>query len=80
MEVKKYKFFSKLNSIILLKIFSILLVYAPEQHYLPHAIRKLPLLNDSEYAETYYSNAQMKPYCLPCVRGLKKRIIYYVIF
>jgi lysophospholipase len=53
-------------------------VYAPIQHYLPKAIRDLPPLNDKEYVDRVYADAPLKPYCLPPVRNMKKRVVYWV--
>uniref|UniRef100_A0A183BN56 asparaginase n=1 Tax=Globodera pallida TaxID=36090 RepID=A0A183BN56_GLOPA len=54
-------------------------VYAPEQHYLPRAIRDIPPLNDKEYAERMYADLPLKPLCLPPVRGMSKRVVYWVV-
>ncbi|VDM51136.1 unnamed protein product [Toxocara canis] len=54
-------------------------VYCPEQYYLPRAIRELPPLNDKEYIEANYGDARVKPYCLPPIRHMKKRIVYWVV-
>uniref|UniRef100_A0A0M3IMT7 asparaginase n=1 Tax=Ascaris lumbricoides TaxID=6252 RepID=A0A0M3IMT7_ASCLU len=54
-------------------------VYCPEQYYLPRAIRELPPLNDKEYIMAHYGDAKVKPYCLPPIRHMKKRIVYWVV-
>ena len=54
-------------------------VYAPEHHYLPKAIHDLPPLNEKEYVDRVYAEAPLKPYCLPPVRGMKKRVVYWVM-
>ncbi|KAH7730834.1 Protein C27A7.5 d [Aphelenchoides avenae] len=54
-------------------------VYSPEPHYLPKAIRDLPPLNDKEYVAEHYAEVQVKPYSLPPVRGMRKRIVYWVV-
>ncbi|KAI1712386.1 ankyrin repeats (3 copies) domain-containing protein [Ditylenchus destructor] len=54
-------------------------VYSPQQHYLPRAIRELPPLNDKEYVDKYYSDVQVKPYCLSPVRGMKRRVVYWLV-
>ncbi|MFH4975166.1 hypothetical protein AB6A40_001875 [Gnathostoma spinigerum] len=54
-------------------------VYQPVAAYLPKAIRDLPPLNDKEYIEQNYDDAKVKPYCLPPVRHMKKRIVYWVV-
>lgn len=54
-------------------------VYSPEPNFLPHAIRELPPLNDHEYVDKHYGNMSVKPYCLPPVREVKNRIVYWVM-
>uniref|UniRef100_A0A915ES18 L-asparaginase N-terminal domain-containing protein n=1 Tax=Ditylenchus dipsaci TaxID=166011 RepID=A0A915ES18_9BILA len=54
-------------------------VYSPQQHYLPRAIRELPPLNDKEYVEQNYADVQVKPYALPPLRGMKKRVVYWLV-
>ncbi|KAL7077133.1 hypothetical protein ACQ4LE_004059 [Meloidogyne hapla] len=54
-------------------------VYAPEQHYLPKIITNLPPLNDKEFVEYAYADAQLRPYALPLVRGMKKRVVYWLV-
>uniref|UniRef100_A0A915PG20 Asparaginase n=1 Tax=Setaria digitata TaxID=48799 RepID=A0A915PG20_9BILA len=54
-------------------------VYRPEANYLPHAIRNLPLLNDCDYVSTNYAGAKLKPYCLPPLKNLKKRVVYWLV-
>ncbi|KAF7634734.1 hypothetical protein Mgra_00005882 [Meloidogyne graminicola] len=54
-------------------------VYAPEQYYLPKIIRNLPPLNDKEFVEYAYPDAQLMPYALPLVRGMKKRVVYWLV-
>uniref|UniRef100_A0A7E4V4X9 asparaginase n=1 Tax=Panagrellus redivivus TaxID=6233 RepID=A0A7E4V4X9_PANRE len=54
-------------------------VYEPEPHYLPLAIREIPPLNDKEYIEQHFSDVKVQPYCLPPVRHMKKRVIYWVV-
>lgn len=56
-----------------------MLVYAPEQHYLPRAIREIPPLNDKDYVDRMYADVPLKPYSLPPVRGMKRRVVYWVI-
>ncbi|VDD96132.1 unnamed protein product [Enterobius vermicularis] len=54
-------------------------VYYPEANYLPQTIRNLPPLNDVDYVEKHYSNEAVQPYCLPPLRQLKKRVVYWVV-
>uniref|UniRef100_A0A0R3RQ01 asparaginase n=1 Tax=Elaeophora elaphi TaxID=1147741 RepID=A0A0R3RQ01_9BILA len=54
-------------------------VYRPEANYLRHAIRDLPLLNDCNYVSTNYAYTEIKPYCLPPLQHLKKRLVYWVV-
>lgn len=54
-------------------------VYVPEAHFLPTAIRHLSPLNDRKYVEKFYSNETIKPFCLPPIRFIKKRIIYWLV-
>ncbi|VDK53364.1 unnamed protein product [Anisakis simplex] len=54
-------------------------VYCPEPYYLPKAIRELPPLNDKEYIARNYGDARIKPYCLPPVKNVKKRIVYWMV-
>ncbi|VDM95139.1 unnamed protein product [Thelazia callipaeda] len=54
-------------------------VYRPEPAYLPRAIRDLPPLNDNNYVVSNYGDARVKPYCLPPLRHVKKRVLYWVI-
>uniref|UniRef100_A0A915CJA0 asparaginase n=4 Tax=Ascarididae TaxID=6250 RepID=A0A915CJA0_PARUN len=54
-------------------------VYCPEQYYLARAIRELPPLNDKDYITAHYGDAQVKPFCLPPIRHMKKRIVYWVV-
>ncbi|KAM3716866.1 L-asparaginase [Dirofilaria immitis] len=54
-------------------------VYQPEANYLLHAIRDLSLLNDDDYVSTYYSDAEIRPYCLPPLQHSKKRVVYWMI-
>ncbi|KAI6216364.1 Asparaginase [Aphelenchoides fujianensis] len=53
-------------------------VYAPCRHYLPHALRELPPLNDHDYIDAHYAQVPVKPYCLPPVRGQTTRVVYTV--
>ncbi|MCP9264609.1 L-asparaginase [Dirofilaria immitis] len=55
------------------------IVYQPEANYLLHAIRDLSLLNDDDYVSTYYSDAEIRPYCLPPLQHSKKRVVYWMI-
>ncbi|VDK48798.1 unnamed protein product [Gongylonema pulchrum] len=50
-----------------------------EPGYLPQAIRELPPLNDVDYVAANYADAQVKPYCLPPLRHLKKRVVYWLV-
>ncbi|KAL3079502.1 hypothetical protein niasHS_005332 [Heterodera schachtii] len=54
-------------------------VYAPEQYYLPRAIRDIPPLNDKEYADRMYADLPLKPLCLPPVHGMNKRVVYWLV-
>ncbi|CAD5225552.1 unnamed protein product [Bursaphelenchus okinawaensis] len=54
-------------------------VYSPEPHFLPSAIRELPPLNDKEYVEKHYFDCDIKPYCLPPVKGFNHRVTYWVV-
>lgn len=54
-------------------------VYQPEPYYLPQAIRQLPPLNDAKYVEENYGDAKVKPYCLPPIRDMGKRIVYWLV-
>uniref|UniRef100_A0A0M3KCS6 Putative l-asparaginase I (inferred by orthology to a S. mansoni protein) n=1 Tax=Anisakis simplex TaxID=6269 RepID=A0A0M3KCS6_ANISI len=53
-------------------------VYVPVAHYLPEAVRELPPLNDKAYVEAHYAGAAIKPLCLPPVRHMHKRVLYWV--
>ena len=54
------------------------LVYNLKQHYLLESIRDLPPLNDKAYVQRFYADTKVKPFCLPPVRGMKKRVLYWV--
>ncbi|VDM45557.1 unnamed protein product [Toxocara canis] len=54
-------------------------VYYPEPYYLACRIRELPYLNDQEYIAKNYGDAKVKPYCLPPLRLMKKRIVYWML-
>uniref|UniRef100_A0A0N5AVI6 asparaginase n=1 Tax=Syphacia muris TaxID=451379 RepID=A0A0N5AVI6_9BILA len=54
-------------------------VYEPVPFYLPQAIRQLPPLNDAKYIEMFYGDAQVKPFCLPKIRDIEKRVVYWVL-
>ncbi len=54
------------------------LVYQPEAYYLPRAIRDLPPLNDKPYINEHYAQSKIVPYCLPPIRHMQKRIVYWV--
>lgn len=54
-------------------------VYFPEQYYLPKEIRAHPTLNDKQYVETHYADLEVEPCCLPPVRGMRKRVVYWLV-
>uniref|UniRef100_A0A0M3KAX5 asparaginase n=1 Tax=Anisakis simplex TaxID=6269 RepID=A0A0M3KAX5_ANISI len=54
-------------------------VYCPQPHYLPRAMRDYPPLNDKAYIDMFYANETVKPYCLPAIRHMKKRIVYWIV-
>uniref|UniRef100_A0A9J2Q7E8 asparaginase n=1 Tax=Ascaris lumbricoides TaxID=6252 RepID=A0A9J2Q7E8_ASCLU len=54
-------------------------VYRPEPYYLPCRIRELTHLNDKHYIDKNYADAKVKPYCLPPLRLMKKRIVYWLL-
>lgn len=40
----------------------------------------MPPLNDKEYIEQMYSSSScVKPYSLPPIRGMKKRVVYWIV-
>ena len=55
-------------------------MYSPKPGYLPAMLRDMPPLNDKEYIEQTYSTVNtVKPYSLPPVRGMKKRVVYWIV-
>uniref|UniRef100_A0A915CHV4 asparaginase n=1 Tax=Parascaris univalens TaxID=6257 RepID=A0A915CHV4_PARUN len=54
-------------------------VYRPEPYYLPCRIRELTHLNDKDYIDKNYADAKVKPYCLPPLRLMKKKIVYWLL-
>lgn len=56
------------------------LVYSPKPGYLPGVLRDMPPLNDKEYIDVNYSSINtVKPYSLPPVRFMKKRVVYWIV-
>lgn len=53
-------------------------VYIPEANYLPKAIYQIPHLNDRNYVNTYYNSSTIRPFTLPPIRHMQKRIVYWV--
>ncbi|CAB02790.1 asparaginase [Caenorhabditis elegans] len=54
-------------------------VYCPVPGYLPEVLRDIPPLNDRRYIEESYSNVAVRPYSLPPVRNMKKRVVYWIV-
>ncbi|WKY08826.1 hypothetical protein Q1695_001756 [Nippostrongylus brasiliensis] len=54
-------------------------VYSPKAGYLPSVMRILPPLNDKLYIEQNYGACPVKPYALPPVRFMKKRVVYWIV-
>ncbi|EGT38922.1 hypothetical protein CAEBREN_28810 [Caenorhabditis brenneri] len=54
-------------------------VYCPVPGYLPEVLRDIPPLNDRRYVEEIYSNTAVRPYSLPPVRNMKKRVVYWIV-
>ncbi|CAJ0592043.1 unnamed protein product [Cylicocyclus nassatus] len=54
-------------------------VYSPQAGYLPEVIRTIPPLNDKLFIEKNFANSPVKPYALPPVRLMKKRVVYWIV-
>ncbi|CAI5449974.1 unnamed protein product [Caenorhabditis angaria] len=54
-------------------------VYCPVAGYLPEVIRDIPPLNDRQYIEANYAQVAVRPYSLPPVRHMKKRVVYWIV-
>ncbi|CAD6186563.1 unnamed protein product [Caenorhabditis auriculariae] len=54
-------------------------VYCPVPGYLPEVIRDIPPLNDRHYIDLNYANVAVRPYSLPPVRHMKKRVVYWIV-
>uniref|UniRef100_A0A913HGA6 asparaginase n=1 Tax=Strongyloides stercoralis TaxID=6248 RepID=A0A913HGA6_STRER len=54
-------------------------VYIPEANYLPKAIYQIPHLNDKSYVNKYYNSSRIRPFTLPPIRHMQKRIVYWVV-
>uniref|UniRef100_A0A0K0FVB3 asparaginase n=1 Tax=Strongyloides venezuelensis TaxID=75913 RepID=A0A0K0FVB3_STRVS len=54
-------------------------VYIPEANYLPKAIYQIPHLNDKNYVNQYYNSSTIRPFTLPPVRHMQKRVVYWVV-
>ncbi|KAJ1348624.1 hypothetical protein KIN20_003974 [Parelaphostrongylus tenuis] len=54
-------------------------VYFPCSGYLPEVLRTLPPLNDRDYIESNFGRSPVKPYSLPPVRLMKKRVVYWIV-
>ncbi|ETN87037.1 hypothetical protein NECAME_01194 [Necator americanus] len=52
-------------------------VYSPQAGYLPAVIRTIPPLNDKTFIEKNFGSSPVKPYSLPPVRHMKKRVVYW---
>uniref|UniRef100_A0A158P9Q2 asparaginase n=1 Tax=Angiostrongylus cantonensis TaxID=6313 RepID=A0A158P9Q2_ANGCA len=54
-------------------------VYFPRPGYLPEVLRTLPPLNDRAFIESHFAKSHVKPYSLPPVRLMKKRVVYWIV-
>ncbi|CAB3397830.1 unnamed protein product [Caenorhabditis bovis] len=54
-------------------------VYCPVAGYLPEVIRDIPPLNDRSYIEANYADVAVRPYSLPPVRNMQKRVVYWIV-
>ncbi|KIH58381.1 L-asparaginase, type I [Ancylostoma duodenale] len=54
-------------------------VYSPQAGYLPSVIRTIPPLNDTAFIEKNFASSPVKPYSLPPVRLMKKRVVYWIV-
>ncbi|CAI4223613.1 unnamed protein product [Auanema sp. JU1783] len=55
-------------------------VYKPYAGYLPEVLRDIPPLNDRNFINEHYGNvATVRPYSLPPVRGMTKRVVYWIV-
>ncbi|KAK6754687.1 hypothetical protein RB195_013587 [Necator americanus] len=54
-------------------------VYSPQAGYLPAVIRTIPPLNDKTFIEKNFGSSPVKPYSLPPVRHMKKRVVYWIV-
>uniref|UniRef100_A0A0N4Z4L7 asparaginase n=1 Tax=Parastrongyloides trichosuri TaxID=131310 RepID=A0A0N4Z4L7_PARTI len=54
-------------------------VYIPEPNYLPKAIYQIPHLNDKSYVNKFYGSSKIRPFTLPPVRKMQKRVVYWVV-
>ncbi|KJH50139.1 L-asparaginase, type I [Dictyocaulus viviparus] len=54
-------------------------VYSPKPGYLPEVLRTLPPLNDRLFIEKNFPSSAVKPYSLPPVRLMKKRVVYWIV-
>ncbi|EYC29837.1 hypothetical protein Y032_0005g2286 [Ancylostoma ceylanicum] len=54
-------------------------VYSPQAGYLPAVLRTIPPLNDTAFIEKNFSSSPVKPYSLPPVRLMKKRVVYWIV-
>ncbi|PAV85910.1 hypothetical protein WR25_09154 [Diploscapter pachys] len=54
-------------------------VYSPVAGYLPEVLCDIPPLNDKAYIEKMYPALSVRPYALPPVRHMQKRVVYWIV-